>query len=464
MSVTAVKPGEEIEAADSNTEAVAVPLKSLVELLGLSHSAFSRLDASDIEPFGGPIRRAALKLHRAIERLVIAGREQSKAGRRSADVIDGPGEYEVAFCGYEGSRAMEQGHRVSVVCSASTAPQCSWRGDYPGGGFDYFDNQGVSPGGHVRLRKRPAGDEPSSKAADSNKPATDRAGKIPLRSENPDGLHARYKVQKVDAQGNVIPRDPDAFYFVLRLDDKGSDPEHTAACREAARAYCAAVPERLAGLRDDLLRHVDEFDRRAGVGLLAADRDTTPAPGLLAERVVAFLNELLERDRPAIAALFSNHLPCNAALADHPTLPVGSLNGGFYFGVLGLLNGICGLRSCGRPGPICAVLGEPTEDGDVRPLLRFSLTPTEGEVSTRQGQVIEGALWADVLSMQDADGVEIPFGDEVMRIDPLTGEADRAAKYPNGRIREGADGDILRQHVVYKAPIKVEWCQLEAAD
>jgi hypothetical protein len=51
---------------------------------------------------------------------------------------------------------------------------------------------------------------------------------------NPDGLHARYIITKVDG----TPVDELARYFVLRLDSFGSDPEHIAACRSALTAYC----------------------------------------------------------------------------------------------------------------------------------------------------------------------------------------------------------------------------------
>ena len=59
--------------------------------------------------------------------------------------------------------------------------------------------------------------------------------------------------------------------------------------------------------------------------------------------VVAYLNELLELDRPAIAALVANRVPCNSGLALHPTCQVGCQNGGWYVGLLGVLHGLFGI-------------------------------------------------------------------------------------------------------------------------
>lgn len=56
---------------------------------------------------------------------------------------------------------------------------------------------------------------------------------IPTQQENPDGLHGRYWIRKWD--GRFC--DPDAIYFVLRLDKGGSDPAHLEAGRFAARMY-----------------------------------------------------------------------------------------------------------------------------------------------------------------------------------------------------------------------------------
>lgn len=63
------------------------------------------------------------------------------------------------------------------------------------------------------------------------------------------GLMARYRVTKIDGTTN-----PDAEYFVLRLDDKGSDPVHIAACREAINTYADAIKSHLPLLHDDLKR------------------------------------------------------------------------------------------------------------------------------------------------------------------------------------------------------------------
>ncbi len=84
------------------------------------------------------------------------------------------------------------------------------------------------------------------------------------------------------------------------------------------------------------------------------------------EDVIEYLNELIETDRPAIAALVANRVPCNEALADHPTCQVGAQHGGFHVGMLGVINGMFGSMPDSW-GPITFVF----EDGD---LLRVELT------------------------------------------------------------------------------------------
>lgn len=59
--------------------------------------------------------------------------------------------------------------------------------------------------------------------------------------------------------------------------------------------------------------------------------------------VLAVLNSAFAADPAAIHALVANRVPCNSALADHPTVvvdsaPIGASN--FNLGMLGLLNGV----------------------------------------------------------------------------------------------------------------------------
>jgi hypothetical protein len=74
--------------------------------------------------------------------------------------------------------------------------------------------------------------------------------------------------------------------------------------------------------------------------------------------VVQFLNSLLKVDPQAISALFDRgRVPCNQALADHPTVQVNE--GGV--GPLGILNGIFGTYEDGW-GPILMVV---EDDGTI---------------------------------------------------------------------------------------------------
>lgn len=72
---------------------------------------------------------------------------------------------------------------------------------------------------------------------------------IPTQAENPQGLHQRYIISKVDGS----PLDEGAEYFVLRLDDGGGDPNHIKACREAVLCYARNIATKLPKLAQDLI-------------------------------------------------------------------------------------------------------------------------------------------------------------------------------------------------------------------
>jgi hypothetical protein len=95
---------------------------------------------------------------------------------------------------------------------------------------------------------------------------------IPFKEDNPQGLHRRYYIQKFEGKkfvgqdffGNsqfepiFKPVDKDAEYFVLRLDDKGSDPKHIAACRKAVLTYAEEIKDHLPELSKDLKERYSE--------------------------------------------------------------------------------------------------------------------------------------------------------------------------------------------------------------
>jgi len=91
---------------------------------------------------------------------------------------------------------------------------------------------------------------------------------------------------------------------------------------------------------------------------------------ITSSEVVEFLNQLLEADRPAVAALIANRVPCNQVLADHPTVQVGVVHGGFSVGMLGIINGLFGTYPDGF-GCIAAWYDENKD------LVGFSLLPEE---------------------------------------------------------------------------------------
>lgn len=88
-----------------------------------------------------------------------------------------------------------------------------------------------------------------------------RTLQLPSIADNPDGLHQRYAVTKIDGVD-----DPRAIYIVLRVDKYGDDQEWLGACR-AACAVLASILRPIARLRklsNDLLKLLDMVDEDAG--------------------------------------------------------------------------------------------------------------------------------------------------------------------------------------------------------
>lgn len=64
----------------------------------------------------------------------------------------------------------------------------------------------------------------------------------------------------------------------------------------------------------------------------------------LAKDVVDYLNELMGIDPILMHALIETRLSCNQALSDHSTVQVGGTVGSPTVGLLGILNGLVGVR------------------------------------------------------------------------------------------------------------------------
>lgn len=63
----------------------------------------------------------------------------------------------------------------------------------------------------------------------------------------------------------------------------------------------------------------------------------------LAAEICDYLNELVDLDRHCMNALTTDHVRCNEALSDHPTVQVQPANSGFEVGMLGIINGLIGV-------------------------------------------------------------------------------------------------------------------------
>lgn len=96
--------------------------------------------------------------------------------------------------------------------------------------------------------------------------------KIPLKEDNPNGLHLKYRIQKFShykakkdffgwTERNIPvfkDVDPDSEYFILRLDDKQKDPKHREACIKAVLCYADAIKDHLPQLSSDLIKRYEQ--------------------------------------------------------------------------------------------------------------------------------------------------------------------------------------------------------------
>jgi len=71
---------------------------------------------------------------------------------------------------------------------------------------------------------------------------------LPTRDENPTGLHQKYIVTKADG----TPVDPEAEYFVLRIDSE-ADADHRWACLRALETYAKAIEPNIPRLACELI-------------------------------------------------------------------------------------------------------------------------------------------------------------------------------------------------------------------
>jgi hypothetical protein len=65
------------------------------------------------------------------------------------------------------------------------------------------------------------------------------------------------------------------------------------------------------------------------------------------DEAIEILNGLIELARSAMMALISTRVPCNEALANHPTVQVHARGGYYSVGFLGILNGMFGVDEDG---------------------------------------------------------------------------------------------------------------------
>ncbi len=72
------------------------------------------------------------------------------------------------------------------------------------------------------------------------------------------------------------------------------------------------------------------------------------APNMQLDKVIECLNDAWRRDPLAMRTFLINTIPCNQALADHPTVIVDQYEDGYVVRTMGLLNGCLEAAGIGR--------------------------------------------------------------------------------------------------------------------
>lgn len=96
----------------------------------------------------------------------------------------------------------------------------------------------------------------------------------------------------------------------------------------------------------------------------------------LAGRIIDFLNELRELDPKLVRSLFMFRPECNTAIAKHPTIQVCGNKHRWRVGLLGLLNGLCGVTVDGD-GLIAVEFDEEDPSEILRFLFNTNVDPTK---------------------------------------------------------------------------------------
>ena len=90
-----------------------------------------------------------------------------------------------------------------------------------------------------------------------------------------------------------------------------------------------------------------------------------------ADEIIAFLNEAAAIDPMAMGKLIADRVSCNGTMADHPTIQVTLLEGGYTtVGFLGMLNGIIGAIPDGPKAGWGYITAQIEEDGSCSGFLR----------------------------------------------------------------------------------------------
>lgn len=107
--------------------------------------------------------------------------------------------------------------------------------------------------------------------------------------------------------------------------------------------------------------------------------------------VCDLFNEIVRDDPECARALVETRVPCNEAIADHPTIQVNLFEGDdtAKVGLLGFLNGLFGINEKSGMGAVCITVDDQT--GRVFGMVKTEVILTEQEDGKEEAKAHEAA-------------------------------------------------------------------------
>ena len=174
----------------------------------------------------------------------------------------------------------------------------------------------------------------------------------------------------------------------------------------AAMQVVTGLSDSLSGERQ--VHRAMQIDDMMKTALEAAERQwgMEESPTTSVNEAIWLLNGMLKMDPAAVTLLMEIRVACNEALADHPTVQVTKKDDGTHeVGLLGLLNGIFGVRADDLYGHVTATYEQDSDTGELGKIVGFS--PTKLHRDELPGGPLSRKKWAAFLGF-DLDKVFPP--------------------------------------------------------